>query len=211
MTKDNNLLGKFELTGIPPAPRGVPQVEVTFDINADGILNVNALDKTSGKTEKITITNDKGRLSAEDIEKMVSDAEKFKDEDEKNFKRIEAKNKLEGYLYGVSSSLTDELKSKMEPDDLEKVNTTVDNGKEWLESHQSEECEEYESKMKEYEEVISPIITKLSQGAGAGFSGGAGGMPDFSGGMPGAGGMPGGMPGGMSDFSGGAETVEEVD
>merc|ERR1711935_115221 len=136
MTKDNNLLGKFELTGIPPAPRGVPQVEVTFDINADGILNVNALDKTSGKSEKITITNDKGRLSAEDIEKVVSDAEKFKDEDEKNFKRIEAKNKLEGYLYGVSSSLTDELKSKMEDDDLEKVNNTVDNGKEWLETHQ---------------------------------------------------------------------------
>jgi len=203
MTKDNNLLGKFELTGIPPAPRGVPQVEVTFDINADGILNVNALDKTSGKSEKITITNDKGRLSAEDIEKMVADADKFKEEDEKNFKRIEAKNKLEGYLYGVSSSLTDELKSKMEPDDLEKVNTTVDNGKEWLDSHQSEECDEYESKMKEYEDVISPIITKLSQ---------SGGMP---GGMPG--GMSGGMPGGMPDFSGGGmpdkgtETVEEVD
>jgi L1 cell adhesion molecule like protein len=186
MTKDNNLLGKFELVGIPPAPRGVPQVEVTFDINADGILNVNALDKTSGKSEKITITNDKGRLSAEDIEKMVADADKYKEEDEKNFKRIESKNKFEGYLYGVSSSLTDELKGKMEEDDLDKITSTVDNNKDWLENHQNEETEIYESKMKECEDVISPIITKLSQGAGGGGMPG-GGMPDFSGGgMPGA-------------------------
>ena len=168
MTKDNNLLGKFELTGIPPAPRGVPQVEVTFDINADGILNVNALDKTSGKSEKITITNDKGRLSAEDIEKMVADAEKFKEEDEQNFKRIEAKNKLEGYLYGVSGSLTDELKSKMDSEDLDKINNAVENGKEWLDNHQNEDTETYESKMKDCESVISPIITKLSQEAGGG-------------------------------------------
>jgi heat shock 70kDa protein 1/2/6/8 len=168
MTKDNNLLGKFELTGIPPAPRGVPQVEVTFDINADGILNVNALDKTSGKSEKITITNDKGRLSAEDIEQMVADAEKFKEEDEQNFKRIEAKNKLEGYLYGVSGSLTDELKSKMNSEDLDKINNAVENGKEWLDNHQNEDTETYESKMKDCESVISPIITKLSQEAGGG-------------------------------------------
>jgi len=199
LTKDNNLLGKFELVGIPPAPRGVPQVEVTFDINADGILNVNALDKTSGKSEKITITNDKGRLTAEDIEKMVNDAEKFKEEDDINFKRIESKNKLEGYLYGVSSSLTDELKEKMEEDDLDKINTTVDNNKDWLENHQNEEAEVYESKMKECESVISPIITKLSGGAG----GAGGGMPDFGGGMPDFG---GGMP-----SSSGTETVEEVD
>jgi heat shock 70kDa protein 1/2/6/8 len=203
MTKDNNMLGKFDLSGIPPAPRGVPQVEVTFDINADGILNVDALDKTSGKSEKITITNDKGRLSAEDIEKMVADAEKFKEEDEQNYKRIEAKNKLEGYLYGVTSSLTDELKTKMEGDDLGTVNTTVENGKEWLEGHQDCDTEEYESKMKEYEDIISPIMTKLSQSAGPGTGGGmpgqgfSGGMPDFSG---------GGMPGGMS-----SESVEEVD
>ena len=192
MTKDNNLLGKFELTGIPPAPRGVPQVEVTFDINADGILNVNALDKTSGKSEKITITNDKGRLSAEDIEKMVADAEKFKEEDEQNFKRIEAKNKLEGYLYGVSGSLTDELKSKMDSEDLDKINNAVENGKEWLDNHQNEDTETYESKMKDCESVISPIITKLSQEGG---------------------GMPGGMPGGpMPSDSGETEsTVEEVD
>ena len=209
MTKDNNMLGKFDLSGIPPAPRGVPQVEVTFDINADGILNVNALDKTSGKSEKITITNDKGRLSAEDIEKMVADAEKFKEEDEQNYKRIEAKNKLEGYLYGVTSSLTDELKTKMDSDDLETINTTIENGKEWLEGHQDCDTEEYESKMKEYEAVISPIITKLSQGAGP--------SPGAGGGMPGQGFSGGGMPGGMPDFSGGGmpgmpeETVEEVD
>jgi len=206
MTKDNNLLGKFELTGIPPAPRGVPQIEVTFDINADGILNVNALDKTSGKSEKITITNDKGRLSADDIEQMVSDAEKYKEEDEKNFNRIEAKNKFEGYLYGVSGSLTEQLKETMPSEDLETINTTLDNNKEWLDSHQDSEASEYESRMKECEDIISPIITKLSQAAGM-----PQGMPQgMPGGMPG--GMPQEMPGGMPQ--GGEDsgvTVEEVD
>ena len=140
MTKDNNNLGKFELSGIPPAPRGVPQIEVTFDINADGILNVNATDKTSGKTKKITITNDKGRLSAAEIEKMVQNAEKFKEEDEANFKKIESKNKYESYIYSVSSSLTDELKKKMEEEDLTTINTTLDNHKQWLETHPDEDA-----------------------------------------------------------------------
>merc|ERR1712144_199698 len=94
-----NMLGKFELSGIPPAPRGVPQIEVTFDIDANGILNVSACDKSSGKVQKITITNDKGRLSKEDIEKMVSDAEKFKDDDNKAKQRVQAKNELESYTY----------------------------------------------------------------------------------------------------------------
>merc|ERR1712111_2186 len=105
MTKDNHSLGKFELSGIPPAPRGVPQIEVTFDIDANGILNVSATDKSTGKENKITITNDKGRLSKEDIEKMVNEAEKYKDEDEKNKKKIEAKNALENYIYTVRNSL----------------------------------------------------------------------------------------------------------
>ena len=166
-TRDNNLLGKFELSGIPPAPRGVPQVEVTFDVNADGILNVNALDKTSGKSEKITITNDKGRLSSDDIDRMVSEAEKFKEEDDNNLKRIEAKNKFEGYLYGVSGSLTNEIKSKMPEDDLETINSTLDNSKEWLETHQNEEPSVYDEKMKECQDIMTPIITKLSQQAGA--------------------------------------------
>ena len=164
-TRDNNLLGKFELSGIPPAPRGVPQVEVTFDVNADGILNVHALDKTSGKSEKITITNDKGRLSSDDIDRMVSEAEKFKEEDDNNLKRIEAKNKFEGYLYGVSGSLTDEIKSKMPEDDLQTINSTLDNSKEWLETHQNEDASVYDEKMKECQDIMTPIITKLSQNA----------------------------------------------
>merc|ERR1719510_960234 len=108
MTKDNHMLGRFDLTGIPPAPRGVPQIEVTFDIDANGILNVSAVDKSSGKQEKITITNDKGRLSKEEIEKMVSDAEKFKAEDDKQKERIAAKNGLESYSFNMKSTLEDE-------------------------------------------------------------------------------------------------------
>merc|ERR1739844_589804 len=118
MTRDNHLLGKFDLTGIPPAPRGVPQIEVTFDIDANGILNVSAVDKSSGKSEKITITNDKGRLSKEDIERMVSDAEKFKAEDDKQKDRIAAKNGLESYCFNMKSTIEDEkLKDKIEEGD----------------------------------------------------------------------------------------------
>merc|ERR1719245_440515 len=105
MTKDNHLLGKFDLTGIPPAPRGVPQIEVTFDVDANGILNVSAVEKGSGKIEKITITNDKGRLSNDEIEKMVNDAERFKDEDDKQKERITVKNSLESYIFNLKSSL----------------------------------------------------------------------------------------------------------
>merc|ERR1712156_13424 len=108
MTKDNHSLGKFDLTGIPPAPRGVPQIEVTFDIDANGILNVSAADKSSGKSEKITITNDKGRLSADEIERMVNDAEKFKADDDKQKERIAAKNGLESYCFNMKSTLEDE-------------------------------------------------------------------------------------------------------
>merc|ERR1711951_95307 len=118
MTRDNHLLGKFDLTGIPPAPRGTPQIEVTFDVDASGILNVSAVEKGSGKVEKITITNDKGRLSNEDIERMVNDAEKFKDEDDKQKDRISAKNGLESYIFNLKSSLdNDQLKSKLAEDD----------------------------------------------------------------------------------------------
>merc|ERR1719428_1256471 len=118
MTRDNHRLGQFDLTGIPPAPRGTPQVEVTFDVDANGILNVSAVEKGSGKVEKITITNDKGRLSNEDIERMVNDAEKFKDEDDKQKDRISAKNGLESYIFNLKSSLdNDQLKSKLSPDE----------------------------------------------------------------------------------------------
>merc|ERR1711950_20438 len=130
MTKDNHLLGKFDLTGIPPAPRGVPQIEVTFDIDANGILNVSAMDKSSGKQNKITITNDKGRLSKEEIERMVNDAEKYKAEDEKQKERISAKNNLESYCFNMKSTLDDEkLKDKISDSDqktiMDKCNETI--------------------------------------------------------------------------------------
>merc|ERR1719167_1373542 len=130
MTKDNHNLGKFDLTGIPPAPRGVPQIEVTFDIDANGILNVSAADETTGKQNKITITNDKGRLSKEEIERMVNDAEKFKAEDDKQKERISAKNGLESYCFNMKSTLEDEkLKDKISDDDkktiLDKCDETI--------------------------------------------------------------------------------------
>merc|ERR1712114_169095 len=122
MTKDNHNLGKFDLTGLPPAPRGVPQIEVTFDIDANGILNVSAVDKSTNKQSKITITNDKGRLSKEDIEKMVNDAEKFKAEDEKQKERIAAKNGLESYCFNMKSTLDDEkVKDKITEDERKSI------------------------------------------------------------------------------------------
>merc|ERR1712218_659263 len=122
MTRDNHSLGKFDLTGIPPAPRGVPQIEVTFDIDANGILNVSAADKSSGKSEKITITNDKGRLSADEIERMVNDAEKFKAEDDKQKERITAKNGLESYCFNMKTTLDDEkVKAKISEEEKKTI------------------------------------------------------------------------------------------
>merc|ERR1719323_568219 len=135
MTRDNHSLGKFDLTNIPPAPRGVPQIEVTFDIDSNGILNVSALEKGSGKAEKITITNDKGRLSKEEIEKMVSDAEKFKDEDDKQKDRIAAKNGLESYIFNLKSSLdNEEVKTKLTPEELSSAKSTLDSALQWLDA-----------------------------------------------------------------------------
>ncbi|XP_045469418.1 heat shock 70 kDa protein cognate 4 [Harmonia axyridis] len=203
MTKDNNLLGKFELTGIPPAPRGVPQIEVTFDIDANGILNVTAIEKTTNKENKITITNDKGRLSKEDIERMVNDAEKYRSEDEKQKSTIAAKNGLESYCFQVKSTIEDEnLKSKISETDkttiMEKCNEVIA----WLDANQLAEKEEYEHKHKELENICKPIITALYQGAGGVPGGMPGGMP---GGFPGPGGA---APGGTG---GAGPTIEEVD
>lgn len=202
LTKENNLLGKFELTGIPPAPRGVPQIDVTFDVDANGILNVSAVDKSTGKENKITITNDKGRLSKEDIERMVQEAEKYKDEDEKIKEKIQAKNSLESYAYNMKQTIEDDkVKDKIPEDERQKV---IDKCKEvidWLDSNQSAEKEEYDAKQKEVEQVCSPVITKLYQGAG----GAPGGAPP--GGFPGA-------PGGDAAPGGGGSsgpTIEEVD
>ncbi len=171
-TKDNNLLGKFELSGIPPAPRGVPQVEVTFDIDANGILNVSASDKTTGKSNRITITNDKGRLSKEEIERMVNEAEKYKGmyiflctsnslltlyflaEDEAAAARITAKNGLESYAYNLRNSMTEEkLADKFEASDKSRLETAVNETISWLDASQEASKEEYEEKQKELEAI----------------------------------------------------------
>ena len=200
-TKDNNLLGKFELSGIPPAPRGVPQIEVTFDMDANGILNVSALEKGTGKTQKITITNDKGRLSKEDIERMVNEAEKYKEEDEKEAARIQAKNTLESYAYSLKNSLNDgEMKDKISADDKEKLSKAVEETISWLDESQAASTEEYNDRHKDLESLANPIIS------GAYLAGGAPG--GFPGGAPG--GAPGGFPGAEGSSSSGP-TVEEVD
>ena len=153
---DNSLLGKFDLMGIQPAPRGAPKINVRFDVDANGILNVSAEDKASGKSEKITITNDKGRLSKDDIEKMVRDAERYKEEDEKYAKRVAAKNGLENYCYQMKSSV-----EKIEGEDKETVEGKVSEILEWMNSNQSAETEEYEEKQKELTDVCTPIIAKM--------------------------------------------------
>ncbi|NXX78999.1 HSP70 protein, partial [Urocolius indicus] len=176
MTKDNNLLGKFDLTGIPPAPRGVPQIEVTFDIDANGILNVSAVDKSTGKENKITITNDKGRLSKDDIDRMVQEAEKYKAEDEANRDRVSAKNSLESYTYNMKQTVEDEkLKGKISDQDKQKVLDKCREVVSWLDRNQMAEKEEYEHKQKELEKLCNPIVTKLYQGAGGTGAGGSGG------------------------------------
>merc|ERR1711944_42215 len=206
MTKDNHMLGKFDLTGIPPAPRGVPQIEVTFDIDANGILNVSAADKSTGKQNKITITNDKGRLSKEEIERMVNDAEKFKEEDNKQKDRISAKNGLESYCFNMKTTIEDEkMADKISEDDKKKITDKCDDAIKWLDANQLAEVEEFQEKQKEVEAVCNPIITKLYQSAGGAPGGG---MPDM-GGMPG-GGMPG-AGGAASGGSGSGPTIEEVD
>nr|ACF31553.1 heat shock protein 70 [Pinctada fucata] len=204
MTKDNNLLGKFELTGIPPAPRGVPQIEVTFDIDANGIMNVQATDKGTGKENKITITNDKGRLSKDEIDRMLSEAEKYKQEDEKQKDRITAKNSLESYAFNMKSTVEDEkLKDKIEEGDKNKIKEKCDEIIKWLDTNQLAEKEEFEDKQKELEKECNPIITKLYQAAGGAPGGAPGGMPpNFGGAAPG-----GGSEGGSS----GGPTIEEVD
>jgi L1 cell adhesion molecule like protein len=163
-TKDNNKLGEFQLNGIPPMPRGMPQIEITYDVDANGILNVNAVEKSSGKAEKITVNNEKGRLSAEDIEKMVNEAEKFKDEDSKQRERIEQRNALDGYMFSVKQSLNDEnLKDKWSSEDKELIQTKVNEVQEWYDSNNEASKEDYEQKQKELENIFTPIMTKMSQ------------------------------------------------
>ncbi|KAJ5765527.1 hypothetical protein N7520_005086 [Penicillium odoratum] len=172
-TKDNNLLGKFELTGIPPAPRGVPQIEVTFDLDANGIMNVSAVEKGTGKSHQITITNDKGRLSKEEIERMLSEAEKYKAEDEAEAGRIQAKNGLESYAYSLKNTLS-EGKLQISEEDKKTVEDKISEVISWLDSNQTAEKDEYESQQKELEGVANPIISAAYGGAaGAPGAGGA--------------------------------------
>jgi L1 cell adhesion molecule like protein len=203
MTRDNNLLGKFNLDGIPPMPRGQPQIDVCFDIDANGILNVSAVEKSTGKENKITITNDKGRLSQEDIERMVQEAEKFKAEDDANKNRIEAKNGLENYCYSLKSSITSpEVEGKIPEDDKTKLTTAIDETLAWLDSNLSAEKEEFEEKQKSLEGIAMPILQSMGGGAGApgGMPGGP--MPDMGGAAPGA-------PPAEDPASG--PTIEEID
>ena len=170
LTKDNNHLGKFELSGIPPAPRGVPQIEVTFDIDANGILNVSAQDKTTGRSNRITITNDKGRLSKEEIERMVSDAEKYKAEDAAVHERIQARNELEGLAYNLRNTLEEkQVASKLSKDDKKSLEAAIDDALKWLESSQEASKEEYIDRKKELEAVSNPIMKNLYGAAGAPF------------------------------------------
>ena len=160
LTKDNNSLGTFQLDGIPPAPRGVPQIEVAFDIDANGIMNIEAHDKGSGKKEQITITNDKGRLSSDDIERMVQEAEDFKEEDQKIQDKIEAKNKLEAFIFQLKSiTENDMMKDKISEDETNKVNEVIEETEKWLLNDSTKE--EYDQRYNDLNKELNPILMKI--------------------------------------------------
>jgi L1 cell adhesion molecule like protein len=174
MTKDNHKLGTFNLTGIPPAPRGVPQIEVTFDLDTDGILHVAAEDKKSGNKNQVTITNDTGRLTKEEIEKMVEDAERYAEEDKKEAERVAAKNGLEAYIFSTKQAI-EKNKDKVPEEDVATLSKELDEGLEWLESNQSAEVDELKHKQKELEALVNPIVSKMySSSAGSPNGGEAG-------------------------------------
>ncbi|XP_026493800.2 heat shock protein 68-like [Vanessa tameamea] len=188
MTKDNNLLGTFDLTGIPPAPRGVPKIDVTFDLDANGILNVSAKENSTGRSKNIVIKNDKGRLSQAEIDRMLSEAERYKEEDEKQRQRVAARNQLESYIFSVRQAL-DDAGSKLSEADKNSARSSCDEALQWLDNNTLAEKEEYEHKLKDLQRTCSPIMSKLHGAGGAGAGTGTG--------MPGA--------------HGSGPTVEEVD
>merc|ERR1712216_932821 len=174
MTKDNHLLGKFELTGIPPAPRGVPQIEVTFEVDANGILQVAAEDKGTGKAEKITITAEKGRLSEEEIERMVKEAEDYAEEDKKIKERTDSRNGLESYLYNLKNTLEDDEKGvsdNISAEDKKELQDMIDETLDWMDENPEADKEDYDEKMKEVEQIANPIMRNV-------YAGGAGGGDD---------------------------------
>ena len=200
MTMHNHQLGQFTLNGIPPAPRGTPQVEVTFDVDANGILNVSAVEKAGGKSEKITITNENGRLSKEEIEKMVEESEKFKAEDNIQKEKIEAKNHLESYCFNIKSTLEDNSsKDKISDEErnaaLEMCNETIS----WLDKNQMADTEEYKDRQNQLENSFKPVIQKLYAGSQSG--------PNYT--NPGGCGKESGQSFGGNNYGG--PTVEEVD
>merc|ERR1712232_499516 len=179
MTKDNNLLGKFELSGFPPAPRGVPKIKVKYSIDENGILNVSAKEESSGKSNKITITNDKGRLTPEEIKRMVDEAAKHSEDDKKAKEKIEARNALDSYAHMLKKTINDDkLKGKISDEDRKTIETAANEATQWLEKNQSAEKDEIEYQRKELEKKVTPIMTKIYQQSGA------------QGAMPGQGGMP---------------------
>ena len=167
-TADCNQLGSFKLDGIPPMPRGVPQIEVSFDVDANGILSVNAAEKSTGKSNKITITNDKGRLSKEEIDRMVQEAEKHATEDKSRMERVDAKNKLESYLYRTRNAVQeDKVKETLGADTVKEMEGWLKEGMDWLDANPNAEKDEFDDKFKTYEDKIRPIMMKLYQNAGA--------------------------------------------
>merc|ERR1712106_1151181 len=182
MIKDNHMLGKFKLGGIPPAPRGQPQIEVSFQIDSNGILNVGAEDKVTGKSEKITISNDKGRFTEEQIEKMIKEAEQFADEDKKVKERVDAKNAFDGYLHSMRSAVEGSgenkgLSEKLDSGRRRKLMDALKDGQSWIDSNPEADAEEVKEKHKEIEGTCAPIISKY-YGAGGGGGDGAGGEED---------------------------------
>ena len=175
MTKDNHQLGKFDLTGIPPAARGVPQIEVTFEIDENSILSVSAIEKGTGKSESITVTNDKGRLSKEEIEAMIRDAEKFADQDKALKEKIDAKNSLENYVYTMRNTIDDKekLADKIEAEDKDKIKEALQTASDWLKEHEEAEKEDLEAQLKELQSVCDPIIAKVYKQHGGPTAGGA--------------------------------------
>ncbi|WVZ67877.1 hypothetical protein U9M48_016895 [Paspalum notatum var. saurae] len=169
MTKDNNLLGKFDLSGIPPAPKGTPQIEVTFEVDASGILHVKAADKGTGKSEKITVTSEELRLTPEEIDRMVREADEFAEEDRKVRERVDARNKVESYVYQIKSAVDgSKMADKMEAEEKEKVEEAVREANEWLDGNLDAEAEDYDEKLKELEDVCNPIISAVYQRSGGG-------------------------------------------
>tara|TARA_B110000285_G_scaffold226504_1_gene286383 strand:+ start:795 stop:2747 length:1953 start_codon:yes stop_codon:yes gene_type:complete len=173
MTKDNSVLGKFQLEGIPPMPRGVPQIDVVFDIDANGILNVSATEKSTGKEQKITIKNDKGRMSAEEVERLINEAEKYKAEDDANRARVEAKNALENYIFQVKTFVNDEkIADKISSEDKTTITDACAETSQWLDANVSQEKEAFEDRQKQLENIAMPIMQKMSEASGGGASGG---------------------------------------